>query len=479
MNNKITFPELVDLVAQATSTSKRVSELFLKELFATITQALVDGDSVKVKGLGTFKLTEVSPRKSVNVNTGETIEIPGHNKLSFFADKELAEAVNTPFSQFDTVVLDDAVTDEALQAIDNGETVPDEAPETEPARKTETDEAATVAEEAPAEAPEVEAVEPPVFAPKDDEVEKSPVAEPKETPSAADVDGTEGVVPPVFAPKDIEEEESPAQSAPVEPEAEPEPVVVPPPFVQQPAEETEQSVDATPAAVVEEQPAEAEPAVAPTTAEEGAAESQTEDTSSTPGSLAGEPDDDEYITDDEIKSLEKKATLKGFLWGLVVGLIVCAVAGYFIFDVKSVSKAESAQVEPDTVQSATAPVQADTVASTAKPAAHDTVAAKPKPEEKTAEVADEKTSAATEPVYETVSAGNVLTHMANRHYGNQCFWVYIYEENKDKIKDPNNIKGGTKLVIPPAEKYGIDKADKKSVAKAKRKAFDIENNRKK
>ena len=117
MNNKITLPEIVDLVAQATNSSKRVSELFLKELFATITQTLADGDSVKVKGLGTFKLTEVSPRKSVNVNTGEAIEIPGHNKLTFIADKELADAVNTPFAQFDTVVLDDGVTDEALRAI--------------------------------------------------------------------------------------------------------------------------------------------------------------------------------------------------------------------------------------------------------------------------------------------------------------------------------------------------------------------------
>ena len=62
MNNKVTFPELVEQVAQYANTSKRMSELFLKELFATISQSLIDGESVKVKGIGTFKLTEVSPR---------------------------------------------------------------------------------------------------------------------------------------------------------------------------------------------------------------------------------------------------------------------------------------------------------------------------------------------------------------------------------------------------------------------------------
>ena len=59
MNNKVTFPELVEQVAQYANTSKRMSELFLKELFATISQSLIDGESVKVKGIGTFKLTEV------------------------------------------------------------------------------------------------------------------------------------------------------------------------------------------------------------------------------------------------------------------------------------------------------------------------------------------------------------------------------------------------------------------------------------
>ena len=62
MNAKITFPELVDMVAEATSSNRRVSELFLKELFATISQALIEGENVTVKGLGTFRLARVGLR---------------------------------------------------------------------------------------------------------------------------------------------------------------------------------------------------------------------------------------------------------------------------------------------------------------------------------------------------------------------------------------------------------------------------------
>ena len=118
MNAKITFVELVDLIAESTSTTKRVCELFLRELFSTVSQALIDGEDVKIKGVGTFKVIQAKPRKSVSVSTGNAIEISGHNKLSFTPDKSLADAVNQPFAQFETVFLDDAMTDERLEAID-------------------------------------------------------------------------------------------------------------------------------------------------------------------------------------------------------------------------------------------------------------------------------------------------------------------------------------------------------------------------
>ena len=121
MNKKLTFPELAELLSAATNTSKRMSELALREMFAVISGKLLEGESVKIDGLGVFKVTEVNSRRSVNVNTGEAIEIPGHSKITFVADKRLAEAVNAPFASFESVVLDDDVTADMLTAIDNAE----------------------------------------------------------------------------------------------------------------------------------------------------------------------------------------------------------------------------------------------------------------------------------------------------------------------------------------------------------------------
>ena len=123
MNNKITFPELIERIAGLTNTSKRVSELFLKELFGVVKECLEQGVSVKIKNLGTFKVTEIATRKSVNVNTGEEMEIPAHRRVSFTPDKTLAEAINAPFEGFETVILDDDVSEADLQelsAIDEG-----------------------------------------------------------------------------------------------------------------------------------------------------------------------------------------------------------------------------------------------------------------------------------------------------------------------------------------------------------------------
>ena len=123
MNNKIRFPELIERIAGLTNTSKRVSELFLKELFGVVKECLEQGVSVKIKNLGTFKVTEIATRKSVNVNTGEEMEIPTHRRVSFTPDKTLAEAINAPFEGFETVILDDDVSEADLQelsAIDEG-----------------------------------------------------------------------------------------------------------------------------------------------------------------------------------------------------------------------------------------------------------------------------------------------------------------------------------------------------------------------
>ena len=66
MNTKITFVELVDLLSEATSTTDRVCELFLRELFSTISQTLIKGRPVTVKGIGEFKVVESATRKDAD-----------------------------------------------------------------------------------------------------------------------------------------------------------------------------------------------------------------------------------------------------------------------------------------------------------------------------------------------------------------------------------------------------------------------------
>lgn len=116
MNQKITFPELVNAISESTGYSKHLSEEFLKELFSLIANTLASGENVKIKKLGTFKVIDVDARKSVKVGTGEEIEIPEHRKISFTPDKELAEAINLPFAAFETIELKDSVTDEMLDS---------------------------------------------------------------------------------------------------------------------------------------------------------------------------------------------------------------------------------------------------------------------------------------------------------------------------------------------------------------------------
>jgi len=67
---------------------------------------------VKINGLGTFKVTDVASRSSVNVNTGEKIEIKGHKKLTFLPADALKEKVNQPFAMFEPVEIDESYVDE-------------------------------------------------------------------------------------------------------------------------------------------------------------------------------------------------------------------------------------------------------------------------------------------------------------------------------------------------------------------------------
>lgn len=462
MNNKVTFPELVEQVAQYANTSKRMSELFLKELFATISQSLIDGESVKVKGIGTFKLTEVSPRKSVDVNTGEEIEIPGHKKLSFAPDKDMAEAINQPFMHFETEILDDDVTDDQLAAIDAGE--PTETPAEAAPVEEETDD--TTATEAPAAeasvAAEEEVVMPPVFV--------APVEEHESEEAEAEAEAP--VNPSEEAPA---EEETPAEVPAQEPIDEPEEAVS--------EEETEIEEEAEPEAVAEPED-EAEVAEA-----EGEPEAETE------SEMVSEELADERVGHEiDKRRITRRSLLEGFVVGVVTTLIVTLFAYrlYLMKGYEATPADEEPFVEHVSTDSVATPEQAlaenSTEADADKQKADeeqkkaDEEKKKAEEEKKKAEEEKQKAEAA-KPTTANVAAGTTdtikpgtnLYRMSRKHYGSDKFWVYIYEENKAKYPNPNTIPVGAVLHIPQLEKYGAKAGDPASIAATKKKQGEIFN----
>ena len=458
MNKKLTFPELAELLSVATNTSKRMSELFLRELFATIAQSLIEGDSVKVKGLGVFKVSDVSSRKSIDVNTGQAIEIAGHKKITFTPDKSMAEAVNASFACFEAVVLDDDVTNEMIQEIDDEVAAPlaDASSQSE-------------AEELPAE-------------------NAASAEEPIETVEVPEETAENTVTPPPFnisqiesssaAPEPEPEEDVEEPTVAVEPEpAEPVEESQPEPEVGEPEPEEVVILEEVPAEAAEAEESQPEPdgqetgvqpiADMPQEQPEAAVDQQ-EDNSEELGGEEDSYDEDKHRRyrgrhrRHHSKSwYERNSFGLGFMAGALTGIAFAVAAllyldnyGYITITRNKIETVRPAKEEVvEIVDSIDTRMAADTVASRTEAAVTESA----KPADKPAVVTD------------TVRTGNFLSRMARRFYGNSHFWVYIYEENRAKITNPNNVPEGTVVVIPPAEKYGIDAQNPESVEKARRK----------
>jgi nucleoid DNA-binding protein len=106
---KVTLQNLISSLTEKNGLEPSKAEAFVKTMFDTIGDSLAKDGSVKVKGFGTFKVVDVESRESVNVNTGERVVIEGHRKINFTPEPSVKEIVNKPFSQFETVVLNDGV----------------------------------------------------------------------------------------------------------------------------------------------------------------------------------------------------------------------------------------------------------------------------------------------------------------------------------------------------------------------------------
>lgn len=440
MNAKITLVELAELMAESSSTTVKMCELFLRELFATISQTLINGESVKVRGIGTFKITAVKPRKSVNVSSGEAIQLMAHNKLTFTPDKSFANAVNQPFAQFETVFLDDAVTEEKLAEIDKqypslfDEEAIDNAPE---------DDKPQAAEEPVREGPGISEPSEPS--------ENSEISEISE-PAPVEEEPVRRVGPAIAIPIDGPGlGQDTTEQQPVEPEAQPEsnPVLVGVP------------IDGPSQPVPEPEPEEATPA---------------RDYFYRP-----EPRNAYMPTAEQIEEASRKPN-KRWLWlSILLGLLAAGLLVWFLTrgggNGKTEAKPEQEIVAADTLT-------AEQVAQIEKNEKAKKSEAKAEEQKITAAVkksenggdADKtgKSEATGEETTDVVTSQIVLTTLSEKYYGSPWFWVYIYEENLKRgiINDPNNIRPGTKVVIPPAAKYGIDANDKAALRKAQIKSME-------
>ncbi len=471
MNERLTIQDLIDLLAAKHSMTKKDAEAFVKEFFLLIEQALENEKTVKIKGLGTFKLVDVDSRESVNVNTGERFQIKGHTKVSFTPDTNLRDTINKPFAHFETVVLNEGTVLE--------DTPMEESDEEEGAvSDTETEmidsEIAGNANAGGDIQKEIQLEEPVPT------VEAVAVAEVPETD--ANETGQPETEPELIATEEPEAEELPEVE--IEPESvseeapEEEPVEESSETVLEPAKEQSEET------IIEEQKPETE-----TTEEEEEKTVITEKAEVTaeqiiaqelhkanmePVTLQEQPEIEQpkaTYTDKDSDKKEKSA-IPYLIATIIIVLLLCGGAILFIYypDLFSSSSDKNVVDIPEVTQ----PVQPE--AQLSDTIAHkDTVveAVQPQPvvkKEPTAEpVKAESKPAQQQPVASaysdsasykitgtktkyTIKEGETLTKVSLRFYGTKAMWPYIVKHNPKVIKNPDNVPYGTTIEIPELTK---------------------------
>ena len=497
MNAKISLPELIDQLSRKNNCTKKEAEQFLKEFFSLAADTVIRGENLKINGLGQFRSVWVEPRASVNVRTGEPMEIPGHYKLSFSPDKAMREAVNAPFSCFRPEVLpDDVLTDEAVQA-DENETA-DEAEDIF-IDDSQREVAETVAEETPGAAVAGGAADAGAGYGQQSEVEPAAVAEvaeelvAEEEPASAhpsqetlmgdaatagdDVTGDadeESVVKlsedELNALADFVLEKIVAESMPDSASRRETP---------QAAEETASaphaSMSDTSEATTPEMAGGAPPIISFGGDEEEPAGESVEKCNDEM-STAGAEGYDEDVYDDCRPSLWDRMQQRPLLTGLcAVLLLLLVIAGGTLWQLnrRGITLGDAWSYyfsSPHTEMSTDIPEQPQQISE------------EPESEQKannlsSSIVTEEKPESldgvpdvqALPPLaVHRLSDGDRLTLLALEYYGSKDFWAYIYEENKTVMPNPNRLPVGLEVKIPDPRKYGIDADSQQSLDKAKK-----------
>lgn len=460
MSEKITIQDIIELLAEKHSMTKKDAEIFVKGMFELIEEALATEKYVKVKGLGTFKLTEVESRESVNVNTGERIEIQGHTKISFTPDSCMKDLINKPFAHFETVILNEntrledtetEIEGEEEEIFEEGTTnIPEEVIVSEEVKPTETEKVETSQDEENSIDPDVIPV-----------VEEPLIEEPATPAETAEEE------PQTMETEEVEEEiatEAEENTALVTEEAAPE--------IENPAEETVEE-DSSDNKLPEEEEVMTIADAAILAAREGKTLSETivsEDTNLSEESItpAATPNLEERKAKEE-----KKAKTP---WGIIIAivLILCLAGGiywYFQSDKTSASQTpattnlsqtqlkeevptvpvnDSVMQNNDTVSTSTTNVpekemQAATTGA-AKKSATTTTESKNVARETLADTVEYDITG-TKTNY-TLQEGESLVKLAVKFYGTKKLWPYIVKHNKNIIKDADRVPIGTTLRIP-------------------------------
>ena len=107
--DEVNLKSLVDVFASKAKITKKEANAFVKAFQNIFIDALSKDKVLKITGLGSFKVTLVNERSSIDVNTGKPIKINSHYKIVFTPDSELKNIVNSPFAHLDTIIIDDVV----------------------------------------------------------------------------------------------------------------------------------------------------------------------------------------------------------------------------------------------------------------------------------------------------------------------------------------------------------------------------------
>lgn len=472
MNERLTIQDLIDLLAAKHSMTKKDAEAFVKEFFLLIEQALENEKTVKIKGLGTFKLVDVDSRESVNVNTGERFQIKGHTKVSFTPDTTLRDTINKPFAHFETVVLNEGTVleDTPMEESDEEEaSVADseaEMVDSEITKDKNTDE--DTQKEIQPEEPAIE--EPATEAVAAVKGEETGTNETEPEPAVIEQPMTEELLESESESESILEdslEEEPSET-PLEPDFSP--------ATEEPVEEASEET------IIEEP--ETEKKKTETTAEQIIAQ-ELYKANMEPATPKKEPEIEQpkaTYTDKDSDKKEKSA-IPYLIATIIIVLLLCGGAILFIYypdlfssssdsDKDIVDMPEVVQpVQPEAQLSDTI-VQKDTIAEAAPVTPDETVQPKPvvkkepaaepvKAESKPAQQQQPATSVysdsasykitGTKTKY-TIKEGETLTRVSLRFYGTKAMWPYIVKHNPKVIKNPDNVPYGTTIEIPELTK---------------------------